>query len=240
VCEFRPGDEVFGLCRGALAEYACLTVGAIERKPTNVTFEQAAAVPTSATTALQGLCDVGGLEVGQRVLVTGAAGGVGSYAVQLAKLFGAEVTGVCSTRKVAFVRSLGADHVIDYERDDIVESKHRFDLIVDIAGNRKLADLREALTRSGTLVIVGGEEGGRLLGGVDRQLRAAVLSRFVDQELRAFIAKPSVEDLRLVRGLIAGEQLVPAVDRTYPLTEAPQALRYLEANRAQGKVVVTV
>jgi NADPH:quinone reductase-like Zn-dependent oxidoreductase len=240
VTQLEAGDEIFGLCRGTFAEYACGKEKNLELKPANLTFEQAAAVPTSALTALQGLRDHGKVEAGQIVLIIGASGGVGSFAVQLAKAFGAEVTGVCSTPKMDLVRSIGADHVIDYKREEITESGRRYDLILDIGGNRSLSHLRRALTSRGTLVIVGGEEGGRWLGGVDRLLRALLLSPFVGHNLRAFVAKGDKEDLLLLREQIEAGKVTPVIDRTYPLSEAPEAVRHLEAGHARGKIVITM
>jgi len=240
VTQFQPGDEVFGLCKGCFAEYACAREDKIVPKPSNLTFEQAAAVPTSALTALQALRDKGEVAAGQRVLIIGASGGVGTFAVQLAKVFGAEVTGVCSTPKLDLVRSIGADHVVDYTREDIAQTGERYDVILDTAGNRSLANLRGALTPRGTLVIVGGEEGGKWLAGTDRQLRAAVLSPFVSQRLRSFVAAARLEDLEFLKGLLESGKLTPVIDRTYSLSEAPEAIRYLMGGHARGKLVLTV
>jgi NADPH:quinone reductase-like Zn-dependent oxidoreductase len=197
-------------------------------------------VAISGLTALQGLRDHGRVEPGQRVLIIGASGGVGTYAVQIAKSFGAEVTGVCSTAKVDMVRSIGADHVIDYTREDFAEGEPRYDLILDIGGNSSLARLRRALTPKGTLVIVGGEGGGRWLGGTDRQLRAMMLSPFVDQKLGTFINKENHEDMIVLKELIESAKVTPVIDRTYPLSDVPEAIRYLEEGYAQGKVVIIV
>jgi NADPH:quinone reductase-like Zn-dependent oxidoreductase len=240
VTKFEAGDEVFGLCHGTFAEYACAREDKIEPKPANLTFEQAAAVPVSALTALQGLRDHGEIQAGQTVLIIGASGGVGTFAVQLAKTFGAEVTGVCSTAKVDLVRSLGADHAFDYTREEITQTGRRYDLILDIGGNRPLSSLRRTLTPRGTLVIVGGEEGGRWLGGVDRLLRALLLSPFVGQNLRMFVAKGRKEDLRWLKEQIEAGKLTPVVDRTYPLSEVPEAIQYFEEGHARGKVVISV
>jgi NADPH:quinone reductase-like Zn-dependent oxidoreductase len=210
-------------------------------KPANLTFEQAAAVPISGLTALQGLRDAGGVQPGQQVLIIGAAGGVGSFAVQLAKAFGAEVTGVCSTTKVELVRSLGADHVIDYTREGFADGARRWDLVVDTAGRRSLSQLRGALTRRGTLVMVGGEGGGRWLGGFDRQiLRAPVLSALVRQRLRPLVSKERRDDLVVLKELIEAGTLTPVIDRTYSLSEVPGAIRYLEQGHARGKIVIRV
>lgn len=240
VTQFQTGDEVFGTCEGAFAEYACVKKDEVALKPANFTFAQAAAVPSSALTALQGLRDQGEVQAGQKVLIIGAAGGVGTFAVQLAKAFGAEVTGVCSTTKVELVRSIGADHVIDYTRDDFAQMGQRYDVILDTAGNRPLSHLRRGLTPRGTLVIVGGEEGGRWLGGTDRQIRALVLSPFVRHRLRSFIATSRTEDLQLLSELIEAGKVTPVIDRTYALSEAPEAIRHLEEGHARGKAVITV
>lgn len=238
VTHFRAGDEVFGICRGGFAEYATAREDKLAPKPANLNFEQAATVPTSGMAALQGLRDAGKVQAGQAVLVIGAAGGVGSFAVQVAKAFGAHVT-ACSTTKVDLVRSIGADEVIDYTRDDFAESG-RYDLILDTAGNRSLTHLRRGLAPRGTLVIGGGEGGGRWFGGIDRQLRAQLLSPFVSQKLGTFIAKQKGEDLLVLKGLIEVGKVTPLIDRTYPLSEVPKAMRHLEEGHAQGKVVITV
>jgi NADPH:quinone reductase-like Zn-dependent oxidoreductase len=236
----EEGEEVFGVSLGTFCEYVSVSSDRIERKPANLTLEQAAAVPTSALTALQGLRDHGKIEAGQKVLIVGASGGVGTFAVQLAKAFGAEVTGVCRTAKVDRVRSIGADHVIDYKQDDFVQQGERYDLILDIGGNRALSQLRRVLTPGGTLVIIGGEEGGRWLGGMDRWLRALLASPFVSHNLRSFVAKSSQEDLRLLKEMIEAGKVRPVIDRTFPLSEASGALRYLEEGRVMGKVVIAV
>jgi NADPH:quinone reductase-like Zn-dependent oxidoreductase len=240
VTRFQPGDEVFGSCAGSFAEYARAREDQLAPKPANLTFEQAAVVPVSGYTALQALRDAGQVKPGQRVLVIGAAGGVGTYAVQLAKAFGAEVTGVCSTTKTDLVRSIGADDVIDYTRDDFLDGSRRYDLILDGAGSRPLTQLRRALTPRGTLVLVGGEGGGRWLGGTDRVLRALVLSRFVSQQLRGLLALPRREDLETLRELIEAGKVTPVLDRTFPLSEAPEAIRYVQEGHARGKVVIAV
>jgi NADPH:quinone reductase-like Zn-dependent oxidoreductase len=239
VTRFAVGDEVFGFGKGSFAEYAVAREDKLARKPVNLSFEQAAVVPVSAVTALQALTDVGRVEQGQTVLVIGASGGVGSYAVQLAKAFGTEVTGVCSTVKLDLVRSLGADHVIDYSRDDFADGGRRYDLIIDIAGNPSLSRLRRALTPTGTAVIVGGEEGGNLTG-MTRQLRALALSRFVRQRLTMFVAKQRARDLERLTDLIEAGKVAPCVDRTYPLDGAAEAMRLLEAGKVRGKVAITI
>ena len=240
VTEFQPGDEVFGTCNGSFAEYAAARADRLVPKPANLTFEQAAAVPISGYAALQAVRDQGKVRPAQRVLIIGAGGGVGTFAVQLAKAFGAEVTGVASTAKTELVRSIGADHVIDYTREDFADGSNRYDVILDIAGNRSLSHLRRALAPEGTLVIVGGEGGGKWLGGIDRQLRAHVLSPFVRQKLGTWISKERKEDLDALRELLEAGKVTPVVDRTFPLSEVPAAIRYLRDGRARGKVVITV
>jgi NADPH:quinone reductase-like Zn-dependent oxidoreductase len=240
VTRFQPGDEVFGTCNGSFADYACAREDRFEPKPANLTFEQAAAVPTSAFAALHAVRDKGEVRPGQRVLVVGAAGGVGSFAVQLAKAFGAEVTGVCSTAKVDLVRSIGADQVVDYTREDVADASRRYDVILDIGGNRSLSQLRRALTPRGTLVLVGSESAGRWFGGTERLLQAVILGPLVSQRLRTLLSLPRQEDLWLLRELIEAGKVTPVVDRTYPLREAADAIRYLEVGRARGKVVVTL
>jgi NADPH:quinone reductase-like Zn-dependent oxidoreductase len=240
VIRFKQGDQVYGTCDGSFAQYACARAERLAPKPANLTFEQAAAVPISGLTALNGLREAGNLQPGQRALIIGAAGGVGTFAVQLAKAFGAEVTGVCSTSKVDLVRTIGADEVIDYTREDFTEGTRRFDLILDTAGRRPLSHLRRALTPQGTLVIVGGEGGDRWLGGFQRQIFAPLRSLFTQQKLRGLISKERHEDLLTLKDLIEAGKLTPVIDRTYPLREAPQAIRYLERGHARGKVVLTV
>jgi NADPH:quinone reductase-like Zn-dependent oxidoreductase len=240
VTRFGPGDEVFGIGEGSYAEYARAAEDKLAPKPANLTFGQAAAVAVSGLTALQGLRDKAKLVAGQTVLITGASGGVGIYAVQLAKSFGAEVTAVCSTAKLELVRSLGADHVLDYTRDDFAEGGLRYDVILDIGGNPSLSRLRRALTPNGTLVIAGGETDGRWLGGSDRQIRALVLSRFVGQTLTTFVAREDHEDMIVLKTLIEAGQVTPVVGRTYPLAEAAAAIRHLEQGRARGKLVIDV
>lgn len=240
VTRFRPGDEVFGFCEGSFAEYVSAPEDRFAPKPANLTLEQAAATAVSGVTALQAVRDAGRVRAGQKVLVIGAAGGVGTFAVQLAKAFGADVTGVCSTTKTDLVRSLGADDVIDYTREDFADRPQRYDVILDTAGNRSLSHLRRALAPRGTLVIVGGENGGRLLGGTDRVLRALLLSPFVRQRLRGLFSAERREDLEALRELIEAGEVTPAIDRTYALSEVPEAIRYLSEGSARGKVVITV
>jgi NADPH:quinone reductase-like Zn-dependent oxidoreductase len=239
VTEFRPGQEVFGTCRGSFAEYAVARADRLLPKPGNVTFEQAAVVPISGFAALQAVREQGGVRSGQRVLIIGAGGGVGTFAVQIAKADGAEVTGVCSASKAELVRSIGADHVIDYTREDFVDGRNRYDVILDIAGNRSLSELRRALTPRGTLVIVGGEDAGKWLG-IRRQLRAAALSPFVRQKLGFFISKERPEDLEELRKLLEAGAIRPVVDKTFPLEEVPAAIQYLRDGRARGKIVVVI
>jgi NADPH:quinone reductase-like Zn-dependent oxidoreductase len=240
VTRFRPGDEVFGIGKGAYAEYARAPENKLAPKPANLSFEQAAVVAISGSTALQAVRDKGRVEPGQKVLIIGASGGVGTYAVQLAKAFGAEVTGVCSTTKVDMVRSIGADHVIDYTRADFADGQQRYDVILDIGGNRSLSHVRRALTRKGTLVLVGGEDGGRWLGGMDRQLRMLLLSPFVGQQLRSLISKENYKDLIVLTELIEAGKVTPVIDRTFPLTDVPKAIRYMEEGHVRGKVVISV
>ena len=239
VTRFAPGDEVFGIGRGSFAEFASAREDKLALKPPNLTFEQAAAMPVSGLTALQGLTDAGRLQAGQRVLIIGASGGVGSYAVQIAKALGAEVTGVASTSKLDLVRSLGADHVVDYTSEDFAGGGRTYDLILDLGGNTPLARLRRALTPTGTLVIGGGEGGGRFLGGADRQLRGLALSPFVGQRLTAFVCKEHFSGLERLAGLAQDGRLVPAIERTYPLSEMPDAMRHLVSGGARGKLVIT-
>jgi NADPH:quinone reductase-like Zn-dependent oxidoreductase len=240
VTQLKEGDQVYGTCDGSFAEYACARAERIAPKPSNLSFEQAAAVPVSGMTALNGLRDAGKLQPEQKVLIIGAAGGVGSYAVQLAKAFGAAVTGVCSTSKAELVRAIGADEVIDYTREDFTDGTRQFDLILDTAGRRPLSQLRRALTPQGTLVIVGGEGGDRWLGGFQRQIFAPLNSLFTEQKLLGLISKERRQDLLTLKDLIEADKLTPVIDRTYPLSEAPQAIRYLEQGHARGKVVLTV
>jgi NADPH:quinone reductase-like Zn-dependent oxidoreductase len=239
VTRFQPGDEVFGTCRGSFAEYATARPDRLASKPNNVSFEQAAATPISGYAALQAVRDHGKVEAGQQVLIIGAGGGVGTFAVQLAKAYGAEVTGVCSTAKTELVRSIGADHVIDYTRDDPVDGLKLYNVILDTAGNRSLSKLRRGLTSRGTLVIVGAENGGNWLG-VSRQLRAAALSPFVHQKLGTYISKEREEDLQELRTLLESGTITPVVDKTFPLNDVPDAIRYLKDGHARGKIVITI
>ena len=241
VTRFKPGDQVFGARDGAFAEY--LTVredGAVVSKPDSVTFEQAAAVGIAAVTALQAIRDKGRVKPGQRVLVNGASGGVGTFAVQIAKSFGAEVTGVSSTRNLDLVKSLGADRVVDYTREDFTKGTQRYDVIIDNVGNHPLLEYRQVLTPEGIVVIVGGSSENRWIGPLSRFLAAAVLSPFVSQTFVMFIAKLNQPDLAVLRDLMAAGKLTSVIDRRYPLSELPAAIGYLEQGRARGKVVVNV
>jgi NADPH:quinone reductase-like Zn-dependent oxidoreductase len=240
VRRFKQGDQVYGTCDGSFAEYACAKAERFAPKPANLSFEQAAAVPVSGMTALNGLRDAGKIQPTQKVLIIGAAGGVGTYAVQLAKAFGGVVTGVCSTSKAELVRAIGAEEVIDYTREDFTDGTHQFDLILDTAGRRSLGQLRRALPPQGTLVIVGGEGGDRWLGGFQRQIFAPVRSLMTEQKLMGLISKERQQDLLTLKDLIEAGKLTPVIDRSYPLREAPRAIRYLEQGHARGKVVLTV
>ena len=241
VKQFQPGDEVFGWCNGAFAEYVSVPEDGLVLKPASLTFEQAAAVPVSAFTALQGLRDWGKVQAGQKVLIIGASGGVGTFAVQIAKAFGAEVTGVCSTPNVDMVRSIGADHVIDYTKEDITQSGQRYDLILDMAGNRSLSLLRRALTPEGTLVIVGGS-GSRWFMGMGRTIRALMLSPFVGQQLRMLLSAGTQnnEDLVALQELLDSRKVTPVVDRTFGLSEVAEAIGYVGKRHTQGKTVITM
>jgi NADPH:quinone reductase-like Zn-dependent oxidoreductase len=240
VTRFQPGDAVFGIGKGTFAEYARAPENKLAPKPANLSFDQAAVVAISGLAALQGVRDHGKIEPGQQVLIIGASGGVGTYAVQLAKAFGAEVTAVCSTTKVELVRSLGADHVVDYTREDFAKGERRFDVVLDIGGNSSLSRLRRVLVPKGRLVIVGGETSGRWLGGTDRQIRALALSPFVSQTLKTFVSKEDHEDMLVLTELIEAGKVTPAIDRAYLLADAPKAIRHLDEGRARGKVVITI
>lgn len=237
VTAFQVGDEVYGFGQGTFAEFAVATPGKLARKPSTLTFEQAAAVPVSGLTALQAVRK-GGVAKGQQVLVLGASGGVGSFAVQIARAAGAVVTGVASSAKLDLVRALGADHVLDYTRDDLTDRSGAYDVILDVGGNRTLTALRRLLAPRGAVVITGGEGGGRWLGGTDRQLRAMAISPFLRQRLGTFIASENAADLDELTALIESGQVTPALDRAYPLAAAPDAIRDLRAGRIRGKAVV--
>jgi NADPH:quinone reductase-like Zn-dependent oxidoreductase len=240
VTTLRVGDDVFGVAEGSFAQYARARPDKLAPKPSRLSYEQAAAIPVSACTALQAVRDHGRVLPGQQVLVIGASGGVGTFAVQIAKAYGAVVTGVCSTAKVDLVRSIGADQVIDYTRADITDTGQRYDVILDIGGNRSLTKLRRALTLRGTLVITGGETGGRWLGGTHRPLRAMAWSPFIGQQLRTFIGRQNVADLLVIAELAEAGTVNPVLDRTYPLGGVAEAIRYLHDGHARGKVVIAV
>ena len=240
VTQFKPGDEVFGACRGAFAEYACASESALATKPNNVTFEQAASAPVAAFTALQGLRDKGQIRPGQKVLINGAAGGVGTFAVQIAKSFGADVTGVCSARNVEMVRSIGADQVIDYTQEDFTKSGRRYDLFFDCVGNQSLSACRRVLNPKGIYIMVGAPDSRWMIGLLARPIEALVLSPFVSQKFVVFIARSSKEDLTIMRELIATGKVTPVIDKCYTLSEVPEAIRYLEEGHARGKVVITL
>jgi NADPH:quinone reductase-like Zn-dependent oxidoreductase len=240
VTRFKPGDGVFGACQGAFAEYVCARESALAMKPDNVTFEQAASAPIAALTALQGLRDKGRIQPGQKVLINGAAGGVGTFAVQIAKSFGAEVTGVCSTRNVDMVRSIGADHVVDYTREDFTRSSHQYDLILDCIGNHSFFACRRVLNPKGRLVAVGGPTGRWMIGTLAGLIAVLVLSRFVSQKLVAVMARGNSEDLTVLSDLMKARKVTPVIDKRYRLREVPEAVRYQEEGHARGKVVITV
>ena len=240
VTKFDVGDEVYGMSRGSFAEFAAVLEDKLAIKPANLTFEQAAVVPISAGTALQAVVDSGHLEAGQNVLVLGASGGVGSYAVQLAKALGGKVTGVSSTAKLDLVRSLGADHVLDYTKDDFADGTHHYDLILDIGGLPTLSRLRRALTPTGTAIIVGGENGGNWTGGFGRSLRAPLVSLFLRQRLTMLASKEQATDLERLAEYLEAGTVRPSVDRTYPLDQVPDAMRHLEAGDVRGKVAITI
>ncbi|MFE9443638.1 NAD(P)-dependent alcohol dehydrogenase [Streptomyces sp. NPDC006602] len=238
----RPGDEVYGEADGAFAEFVCAADHAVDLKPAGLSFEQAAAIPLAANTALIGLRDLAEVRADRTVLVNGASGGVGTFAVQLAKAYGAEVTGVCSTRNVDLVRSLGADHVIDYTREDFTRGARQYEVVLDLVGNHSLGAFRRTVTPTGTLVLSGGGvfEGGSLVGPMGLLFKRALMSPFVRQRLLELPAKPSKSNLAALRELVEAGKIAPVVDRTYPLSEVPEAMRYLEVEHARAKVVVTV
>jgi len=240
VSEFRLGDAVFGTCDGAFAEYACAPEKNLALKPANLSFQQAAAVPTSAFAALQALRNRGEIRPGHSVLIVGASGGVGVFAVQIAKSFGAHVTGVCSTAKMEMVRSLGADVVVDYTNGDFTRSTQRYDIVLDTGGNRSLGDLRRLLGPGGTLVLIGGEGGNCLLGGTSKWIHALVIAPFVGQKLRPLATAPNKKDLLLVKDLIESGKLMPVIDRTFALKDVRDAFRHLEQGNVCGKIVIKV
>jgi NADPH:quinone reductase-like Zn-dependent oxidoreductase len=240
VTRLKPGDDVFGWCRGALAEYALSPESAVVRKPDSVTFKQAASVATAGLTALQGLRDKGGLQAGQKVLINGAAGGVGTFAIQIARSFGADVTGVCSTRNQDVVRSIGATRVIDYTQEDFTRSSQRYDLILDSVGNHSMVACTRVLSSRGTYVAVGGPSGRWMIGPLSRVLTAPLLSRVVNRRLVMHLTRPRQTDLVEMRDLMEAGKVTPVIDRCYRLSDAPEAIRYLEEGHARGKVVITV
>jgi len=254
VTQFKAGDEVFGVCisdpqasavkvwtpQGAFAEYVCAPESTLVVKPNNVTFEQAASVPVAGLTALQGLRDKGHIQPGQKALINGAAGGVGTFAVQIAKSFGAEVTGVCSTRNMEMVRSIGADQVIDYTQEDFTKRGQRYDLIFDCVGNHSLSAFRRVLNPEGIVVMVGERTGRGATRILSRLITALVVSRFTSQKLRTFLARPSQQDLAVIRELMQAGKVRPVIDKCYSLSEVPAAIRYLEERHARGKVVISL
>jgi NADPH:quinone reductase-like Zn-dependent oxidoreductase len=243
VTQFKPGDEVFGGRTGAFAEYVCARADrAVVLKPANLTFEQAASVPIAAITALQGLRDKGKVQPGQKVLINGASGGVGTFAVQIAKSFGADVTGVCSTRNLGLVRSLGADHVIDYTKEDFTKGDQRYDLILDNVGTQPLSGFRRVLNPNGIFVMIGGggPNDGGLIGPLGRPVKALLLSPFISQKMGMLMAELNKKDLTILGDLMQSGKVTPVIDRTYPLSKIAEAIRYLEQGHARGKVVITV
>ena len=240
VTRFQPGDNLFGMCNGAFAEYLCVPESEAVLKPTNLTFEQAAAVPLAALTALQGLRDSGHLQPGQSVLIIGASGGVGTFAVQIAKEMGAHVTGVCSTQNLDLVRSLGADQVIDYTQEEFAQRGQKYDLIFQLGGMHSPAHCKRALTPKGRLVLSSGDSDGRWIGPIDRIIKAAMLSPFVSQTLGSLDTKRSQKDLEYLKELIEAGKLTPVIDQMRSLSEVPEAIGYVEKGHTRGKVVITL
>ena len=240
VTRFHPGDEVFGSCRGSLAEFVCADESLVVAKPPGLSFEQAAAVPLAALTALQALRDQGHVQAGQKVLINGASGAVGPFAVQIAKAFGAAVTGVCSSRNLDMVRSIGADRVVDYSKEDFTEGEDRYDVLVDIAGTRPWSRLRRVLRPGATLVVVGGPSTNRLWGPVGHLAGMRLASLRDGRKVSVFVASTNHDDLVVLKEMLEARKITPVIDRTYPLSEAPEAIRYLETGHARGKVVITV
>jgi NADPH:quinone reductase-like Zn-dependent oxidoreductase len=243
VTQFKPGDEVFGNRTGAFAEYVCARADrAVARKPANVTFEQAASVPVAAITALQGLRDKGKVQPGQKVLINGASGGVGTFAVQIAKSFSADVTGVCSTRNLDLVRSLGADHVIDYTKEDFSKGNERYDVILDNVGTQPLSGFRRVLKPNGICVMIGGggPNEGHWIGPMARPIKAMLISPFISQKIGMMMAQGNKDDLNILADLMQSGKVTPVIDRTYSLSQIREAIRYLEAGHARGKVIITV
>jgi NADPH:quinone reductase-like Zn-dependent oxidoreductase len=239
VTQFEPGEEVFGWCDGAFAEYACTDESSLLAKPANLTLEQSAAVGDSAFTALNAVRDQGNVERGQKIMINGASGGVGTFAVQIAKSFGAEVTGVCSTRNVELVGSIGADHVIDYTREDFTQDRHRYDVMLDLVGNRPVADCRRVLADRGTYVLVGVRNMGRWFG-MARQIKVLSLAPFVRQRMRMFLTRHTQEDLKVLKKLVEAGEITPIIDRRFALSEVPEALRYQGEGHPTGKLVIRV
>jgi NADPH:quinone reductase-like Zn-dependent oxidoreductase len=240
VTRFQPGNPVFGVARGTFAEYVCGSQDRLALKPANLTFEQAAAIPVAGATALQGLRDKGRIQPGQKLLINGASGGVGTFAVQIGKAFGAEVTGVCSTKNVGLVRSIGADHVVDYTADDFTRGAERYDLIVDCIGNRPLSALRRIMTDNGTLLPIGARASGRWVGPLPQLLKLLVSSWFVSQKLVFFVARVNTDELTALKELIEANKVTPVIDRRYTLSQVPEAIRYLKEGHARGKVVIAL
>ena len=240
VTRFKPGDAVFGCARGSFAEYVCAREDKVALKPANISFEQAAAVPVAGLTALQELRDKGRVQPGQKILINGAAGGVGTFAVQIAKSFGAHVTGVCTTKSVDVVRSLGADSVIDYTRGDFTRSGDRYDLIFDCAGNLPLSAWRRIMTSKATLLACGARPGGHGIGPLPQLLKLLVLSRFISQTVTFYVAKVRADDLIVLKEMIETNKVTPVIDRSYKFSETPEAIRYLKAGHTRGKVVITI
>jgi NADPH:quinone reductase-like Zn-dependent oxidoreductase len=240
VTRFKPGDAVFGSARSTCAEYVCVPEDRLALKPSNSTFEEAAGIPVAGSTALQGLRDKGRIQSGQKILINGASGGVGTFAVQIAKSFGAEVTGICSTKNLDLVRSIGADDVIDYTVEDVAQPPERYDMVFDCVGNRSLSDWRKIMKRDATMIAIGAKPGGPLLGPVPYILKLLVASRFVSQRVVFFIAQIKPDDLVALKDLIETKRVTPVIDRSYELSETAQAIRYLKEGHARGKVVITV
>jgi NADPH:quinone reductase-like Zn-dependent oxidoreductase len=238
VTRFKPGDEVFGAGEGSCAEFVAAREDRIAHKPAELTFEQAAAVPVAAITAVQGVRDHGKVEAGQKVLINGAAGGVGTFAVQIAKALGAEVTGVCSTHNVDKIRTIGADHVVDYTKGDFVEDGQRYDVMIDNVGNRSLSNCRRVLVRDGIYVAITGPKEGRVLGPIPRLIRTIVYFKFVSQKVASYTAKLTSAELLRLRELLESGRIVPVIERTYSLSEVPDAMRYLGTGHARGKLVI--